>query len=614
MTHGNFDPNKIRTIIATDCGSTTTKAILIEKTPEGFRLMKRGEAPTTVEKPAEDVTKGVLNAISEIEDLTGRSFTKDDMVFKNFGGNEGADIYISTSSAGGGLQMMVAAVVKQMTTESAQRAALGAGAIVMDALATNDGKLPHERIERIRNLRPDMILLAGGVDGGTIHHVVEMAEIIGSADPRPRFGSQYTLPVIYAGNKEARKEVTAVLGEKTVLIVVENLRPTLEHEVLGPARDKIHDLFLEHVMAHAPGYKKLMDWTDVEIMPTPGAVGDIMQLISKKENLTLVGVDIGGATTDVFSVFFEPETKEPVFNRTVSANLGMSYSISNVVAEAGLPNILRWVPFDIDERDLRNRIRNKMIRPTTIPQTLEELMVEQGICREALRLALVQHRDMAVGLKGVQKERGIGDAFDQETSGQSLVDMMRLDMLVGSGGVLSHAPRRSQSALMMLDGFLPEGFTILTVDSIFMMPQLGVLAKVHEEAALQVFHKDCLIYLGTALAPVGKGKDGEHVMDVTVTMPDGKVIKKSLNYGNIEMIPLGVGEIASVDADPDRKFDIGAGKGKRLKRDVPGGVVGLIFDTRGRRPFEIPTDPKKRVEKLFAWNKALNIYPERGAK
>ncbi len=610
MTDKRIDKEKIGTIIATDCGSTTTKAILIEKTEDGFRLQKRGEAPTTVEKPAEDVTKGVLNAINEIEDLTGRKFTKDNKVLKQEEGDDGADVYISTSSAGGGLQMMVAGVVKQMTTESAQRAALGAGAIVMDALAINDGRLPHERIERIRNLRPDMILLAGGIDGGDIKHVVEMAEIIGSADPRPRFGAQYTLPVIYAGNKDAREEVKKLLAEKTALFIVDNIRPTLEREVLGPARDKIHDLFLEHVMAHAPGYKKLMGWTDVEIMPTPGAVGDIMQLISRTENLTLVGVDIGGATTDVFSVFFDPETEEPVFNRTVSANLGMSYSISNVVAEAGLANILRWVPFDINERELRNRIRNKMIRPTTIPQTLEELMVEQGICREALRLAFVQHKEMAVGLKGVQKERGIGDAFDQETSGQSLVDMMRLDMLVGSGGVLSHAPRRVQSAMMLLDGFLPEGFTILTVDSIFMMPQLGVLAKVHEEAALEVFHKDCLIYLGTAIAPVGQAKDGDVAMEVKITMPDGKQEVRKCRYGYIERIPLGVGEKATVEAHPTRKFDLGAGRGKPVTKEVVGGVVGIILDTRGRRPFSVPENPTKRVEKLLAWNEAMDMYPE----
>ena len=149
-------------------------------------------------------------------------------------------------------------------------------------------------------------------------------------------------------------------------------------------------------MAHAPGYRKLMTWSPVPIMPTPGAVGLIIEKVAAEGGMAVVGVDIGGATTDVFSVF------QGVFNRTVSANLGMSYSVSNVMAEAGIENIMRWVPFEVEEVDLRNRIKNKMIRPTTIPDTLEELQLEQALAREALRLALDQHRQLAVGLRGIQ--------------------------------------------------------------------------------------------------------------------------------------------------------------------------------------------------------------------
>src|ERR1700728_2495711 len=141
--------------------------------------------------------------------------------------------------------MRVAGIVREMTAASAKRAALGAGAIVMDVIAANDKRLPHEQIQRISELRP-----------------------------------------------------------------------VLERENLGPARDRIHDIFLEHVMAHAPGYDKLIRWADAPIMPTPGAVGDILQMIAKKEGINAVGVDIGGATTDVSCVF------GGTFNRTVSANLG----------------------------------------------------------------------------------------------------------------------------------------------------------------------------------------------------------------------------------------------------------------------------------------------------
>jgi uncharacterized protein (TIGR01319 family) len=209
----------MKTILATDCGSTTTKAIFIQQQPDGvYRLVVRGEAPTTVEKPAEDVTRGVINAVSEVEELSGRKFiAADNTIMVKKDAKEGCDIYLSTSSAGGGLQMMVAGVVKQMTGESAERAALGAGAIVMDVLATNDRRPNHVKIEAIRRLRPDIILLSGGVDGGTIKHVVALAEIIGAADPKPRFGVGYNLPVIYAGNIVARDAVEKELGKKTAL-------------------------------------------------------------------------------------------------------------------------------------------------------------------------------------------------------------------------------------------------------------------------------------------------------------------------------------------------------------------------------------------------------------
>ena len=589
----------LNVVIATDCGSTTTKAILIEKKDEGYRQTFRGEAPTTVEAPFEDVTRGVLNAIQEVEELSGRQILDGERIVSPADGDVGVDIYISTSSAGGGLQMVVAGVVMAMTGESAQRCALGAGAIVMDALAANDGRLPHEKIERIRQLRPDMVLLSGGTDGGTVSHVVELAEFISVADPKPRFGADFKLPVIFAGNEGARAEVEKALGGKMALTVTENIRPVLEEENLDPARHVIHDLFLEHVMAQAPGYRKLMDWTNAPIMPTPGAVGEIMQTIARQQEINVVGVDIGGATTDVFSVF------DGVFNRTVSANLGMSYSVSNVLAEAGLDQIMRWVPFDIEEADLRDRIKNKMIRPTTIPQLMQELQVEQAIAREALRLAFDQHRALAVGLKGVQSKRTLADVFEQGATGESLVEMMALDMLVGSGGVLSHAPRREQSCAMLIDAFQPEGVTRLAVDSIFMMPHLGVLSTVDERAATEVFESDCLIYLGTCVVPVGEGKDSEVCLQYEIDLPSGRQTGQ-LQVGQLQRMPLADGEEVEVSLQPARRWDVGAGPGQVLNARVRGGVVGLVLDGRGR-PIQMEADQDRRRQ-ISDWQQALNLY------
>ncbi|MGH7232669.1 MAG: glutamate mutase L, partial [Nitrospiraceae bacterium] len=414
----------------------------------------------------------------------------------------------------------------------------------------------------------------------------------------------YSLPLIYAGNKDARTRVQEILGEKTALTITDNIRPVLERENLTPARNKIHDLFLEHVMAQAPGYKKLISWAGAPIIPTPGAVGMIMETLAKREGINLIGVDIGGATTDVFSVF------QGIFNRTVSANLGMSYSISNVLAEAGLDNIMRWVPFSIEEQTLRNRIKNKMIRPTTIPQTLDELQIEQAIAREALRLALDHHKSLATGLKGVQQERTISDIFEQRASGATLIDLRKLDLIVGSGGILSHAPRRVQSMLMMVDAYEPLGITTLAVDSIFMMPHLGVLSTVNAQAATEVFIKDCLVYLGTCVAPIGQGKEGERCVDYTVTFSGGRQAETgTVAFGDLRLIPLAREEQAQMELRPAKHVDIGEGKGAPVTKPVKGGMVGLLLDGRGR-PLQLPADSQSRVAALARWHKSVELYPK----
>ncbi|HEY3396914.1 MAG TPA: glutamate mutase L [Armatimonadota bacterium] len=596
------NPEKINLILATDCGSTTTKAILIERVGDEYRLRLRGEAPTTVEAPYEDVIVGVRNAITEVEELSGRRILDaEGRIIRPATDGEGVDLYLSTSSAGGGLQVMVMGLVRRMTAESAQRAALGAGAIVMDVLALDDGRETFERIQRLRQLRPDMLLISGGVDGGEVSRVVEMVELVAAAKPQARLGRQFLLPCIFAGNVQARPLVEQALADVAALRIVDNLRPAMDRENLDPARHAIQEEFLRHVMSHAPGYDRLLEWVDAEVMPTPAAVGNLVRQVAEHEQINVLGVDIGGATTDVFSVFAGQ------FTRTVSANLGMSYSISNVLAEAGLPNLLRWVPAELNAADLSDRIRNKMLRPTTIPQDQEGLQVEQAVAREALRLALEQHKSLATGLRGVRRERDLGQAFNQQHAGEgSLVDMMALDLLIGSGGVLSHAPRRSQAALMLVDAFEPRGFTRLAVDSIFMMPQLGVLASVLPEAAEQVFFRDCLIRLGTCLAPVGKVTAGRPALTVEM---DGE--KLEVAGGEIRLVPLAEGEKRTVTASPGRGLDLGEGPGRPVTREVEGGVVGLILDGRGRS-LQHP-DPTARAATLTGWYRALDLYPEQEA-
>ncbi|MBN1683135.1 glutamate mutase L [Candidatus Bathyarchaeota archaeon] len=589
--------------LVTDVGSTTTKARLFHKTKDEWRFLVAGEAPTTVETPYEDVTLGVINAVKEVEELTGKKILKPDGsgIETPFNGKSGVDIYCTTSSAGGGLQMMVAGLISSMTAESANRAALGAGAIVMDVMAEDDGREPFEKIKQIRSLRPDMILLAGGTDGGAIEQVISIAELIKASEPKARLGASYALPFVYAGNKDLHNTIQNMMEKSFALIIVDNIRPVLEMENTEPARRAIHELFMEHVMSHAPGYKKLMQWTDIDIMPTPAGEGLAMQLIANTYKQNSLGVGLGGATTNVYSIV------DGRFVRSVSANLGMSYSICNVLKEATIENIMRWLPFDIDPDYLGSQLSNKMIRPTTIPQTLKDLMTEHSVAREALRLGFNHHKSIATRLKGVSVLRTVSDMFTQELA-ETYIDMMKMDILAGTGGLLSHAPRRIQSMLILTDAFQPEGITKLYQDSVFMMPHLGVFSTVHQQAAWEIFDKDCLLRLGTVIAPKGTAQEGNEVMSVDLEMPDGTEIEETVKFGDLKLIPLATGSEARVTVTPGKGFNMGAEKPEAPVRGrVMGGEAGIILDGRGR-PLWIPSDNNKRKELLLKWFKTLELY------
>lgn len=164
--------------------------------------------------------------------------------------------------------------------------------------------------------------------------------------------------------------------------------------------------------------------------------------------------------------------------------------------------------------------------------------------------------------------------------------------------------------LMMVDAYEPLGFTALSVDSIFMMPHLGVLSGVNEQAATDVFVRDCMIYLGTCVAPIGQGRDGQRCADYAVEFPGGRKAERgTLAFGELKLFPLGVDETARVEVRPAKHVDMGAGKGAAVTRDARGGVVGLLLDGRGR-PLQLPSDAQARVALLNRWHRAVDLYPK----
>jgi hypothetical protein len=333
----------------------------------------------------------------------------------------------------------------------------------------------------------------------------------------------------------------------------------------------------------------------------------MFRTFAQAHKANLLGVGLGGATTNVYSHF------DNKFVRSVSANLGMSYSICNVMKEANLENIIRWIPFEIEEANVCDRLRNKMIRPTTIPHTLKQLLVEHAVSREALRLGLEHHKLLARPLLGARREQSMEDRLGEQLRTESYIDMKRMEWVGGTGGLLSHAPRRVQSMINLIDGFGVEGVTKLFQDSVFMIPHLGVLSTVHLEAALQIFEKDCLVRLGTCVAFSGKLSEdsyGKKIGSMVIKMPDGETVEKTIEYGSIQRIKLKEGETAEIEGELNNPFTLATKDGinRRFKTEVLGGVVGVIIDSRGR-PVDLPQEDEARRKKLREWLVELDAYP-----
>ncbi|MCB5261922.1 MAG: glutamate mutase L, partial [Candidatus Cloacimonetes bacterium] len=372
-------------ILITDIGSTTTKAILIDK--KSAELLCIEQADTTVEKPKNDVNYGVFNAAVAVEKscnikvLDSSSRPDNPKFLPNVK-------YLSTSSAGGGLQILVVGLTLFDSASSAKRAAYGAGGVILDVFAIDDRRSALQQMLNMRNLRPDMILLCGGTDGGAIVSVLRLAEILRIAKPLPKFSTENKIPTIYAGNTDASEMIERMISQDFDLYILPNLRPTLDTENLKPTQTKIQELFMENVMERAPGYSKLKQIVNQSILPTPAGVLKSILNLRNEEKQNLIAFDVGGATTDVFTRINEH------YQRTVSANLGMSYSALNVLKESGIDAIKEFLPDSISETEIRNYIGNKTLYPTSNPQSQKQYRIEHALAKCALKLSFVQHQQM----------------------------------------------------------------------------------------------------------------------------------------------------------------------------------------------------------------------------
>lgn len=448
-------------VLVAEIGSTTTVVNAFKDLDTDNPIFwAQGQAPTSVLDG--DVRVGLQGAIDDLcKKMNIDSLEYDDM--------------LATSSAAGGLKMTVHGLVYDMTAKAAKEAALGAGGIIHYVTA---GKLRRTDIAKIKEIKPNLILIAGGVDYGERDTAIENAEMIRSMG--------LNTPIIYAGNIENQEEMKLIFDEESgqQLYNVENVYPKIDDLNVEPCRKVIQDAFEQHI-TQAPGMEHVRDMVSGPIIPTPGAVMECTKLLYDCIG-DLIVLDVGGATTDLHSVATESDqvarimiSPEPKAKRTVEGDLGVYVNRMKVIESIGEEQMQK------DCEAMGIDLEKTLETYVAIPKTEDEFKLVERLTKEAV-------------LKAVERHAGI-IRYIYGPSGRSTVaegkDLTQVKYIVGTGGALTRLPHRielmqeiakhNETGLMLFPG---EHAKIL-VDNDYIMASLGVLSKKYRNAAIKLLEK-----------------------------------------------------------------------------------------------------------------------------
>ncbi len=611
-------PASASSILVADCGTVFTKVSLLGLVEGQYRLMARGEAPTTASAPHKDITKGIVQAINEIEFITGRHFVDDGrLISPEQPSGDGADLFISTMSAGGPIRLLVVGAVNSALEDLSMQAvsglyaetcalpapsylavtnsaslAVGAGAMA----STNPGAqgqwtpdrigLEWDRqLARIRELHPHAALIVGIADSpagptplqeacqliiNAVQEIKTSHNGSASATSSSNTAGITQLPVLYAGAPQYVEAVRRMLNGYAEVTRVETL---VSQEQLGPTSMAATALYEREVIRHVPGYDHMLSWSSSAPVATASSLSSLVRFLAQHYTMNVTAVDVGGTTTTVMMAGERGE-----FLPLVSSGIGVGPGLGAVLEKAGIQRIARWLPFRITEDELRQYVLNRMLYPQVIPTSLRDLQIGQAFAREAIILTV-------------------------EATKQYRFNQFDADLILATGGVLAHTPKFGQAALMLLDALQPRGVTSMVLDRTMLISQLGAVATIAPIAAVQVNENDAVMHrLGTCVIPYGDLPQGQVALRVGIEYSNGRQVTAEVMSGSIEIIPLRINEQAMLTLYPAPTVDVGLGPGERARaaEEIDGGLVGLVIDARGR-PLVFPTDETERHARLVQW-------------
>ncbi len=454
----------MQAVLLIDFGSTYTKVIILDLERE--ELVACAQAGTTI---ASNIMEGLNKALRQIpEPVGGWNFLRK----------------LACSSAAGGLKMIASGLVKELTAEAARRAALGAGARVLEVFSY---ELIDQDLAKIAAAQPDIILLAGGTDGGNSEIILKNAATL-SRLPQ-------SLPIVVAGNKVASAKAAEILKQQhNPVVIADNVMPELNVLAVDSARRAIRDVFLDNIV-QAKGLDKAEEFLERVLMPTPAAVLAAGELLARgygeeKGLGDLLIIDVGGATTDVHSMAQGDPSKpgvvlkglpEPYAKRTVEGDLGMRYSAQALAEAAGgrLGKYLGWTQDQVN-KNLEVCAQD----PWRVSRSLEEQHFDIAMGRMAVEIALDRH----VGTLEVVYTP-FGATYVQHGK-----DLTQLPTVIGTGGILVHHPKPKE----IIEGVLfnPEEPMLLKpqkpqlfIDKEYILAAMGLLKEFAPLTALRMLKK-----------------------------------------------------------------------------------------------------------------------------
>jgi len=446
--------NDIQTALLIDFGSTYTKVTAVDIS--GAMLIGSASAYTTA---SSDVGEGLSLALAELEKQTGQT---------------GYGKRLACSSAAGGLRMAACGLAPELTAKAASLAALGAGAKITGIYSY---ELIEEDIEKINASSPDILLLTGGTDGGNKKCILHNAEMLA--------GAAGDYPIIVAGNRNCGREVMRILAARRAYLC-DNVMPRVDELNIEPARQLIRDIFLERIVS-AKGLTQAADLRGGIIMPTPAAVLSAAEMLAKDMG-ELIVIDVGGATTDVYSIA-EGSPRgtntickglpEPFAKRTVEGDIGMRYSVCGIVEAAGISRVAELA--GLLEADTAERVKQLSRNTGSLPQTAEDKSLDFALASLAIETASIRH---AGSLEEVYTAFGLSYA-------QTGKDLTRVGNTILTGGALLNAGRQAELGVyafyneMHPQSLRPKKSKLL-IDSHYILAAMGLLGEYEPTAALGI--------------------------------------------------------------------------------------------------------------------------------